>query len=313
MNYYEHHLGDYMRDTAHLSLLEDGAYRRLLDAYYTREKPLPADLRDCCKLARATTKPERDAVAYVLREFFERRDDGHHQKRADEEIARFRSKSEKARASINARWERTRTVSGTTGERNTNVSPNGYERSTDDIHRAPVPSPQTPDTRHQSSYTNTSSVSEVVVGGAGEGDASPKQDARKRAPTPPKRPDDVDERVWQDWIALRKSKKAAVSETVLRAAQREADKAGMTLTEFLELWCLRGSQGLQADWIKPQERSAPGQQIETFRERDERLARERYEELTGRVHSNSLPQQPIPMADVIDITPARALLAKGAL
>ena len=59
MNYYEHHLGDYVRDTAHLSMLEDAAYRRLLDAYYIREAPLPTDVRDCCKPARAQSKPER--------------------------------------------------------------------------------------------------------------------------------------------------------------------------------------------------------------------------------------------------------------
>ncbi len=149
MNYYEHHLGDYMRDTAHLSMLEDAAYRRLLDAYYVREKPLPADLRECYKLARAQSKQEREAVAYVLREFFTLGDDGHHQSRADDEIARFRAKSEKARASINARWDRTRAEQQANNERNTNVSNSGYERTTDDIHRAPVPSPQTPDTRHQ--------------------------------------------------------------------------------------------------------------------------------------------------------------------
>jgi len=135
VNYYEHHLGDYMRDTAHLSMLEDAAYRRLLDAYYVREKPLPADLRECYKLARASSKQEREAVAYVLREFFTLGDDGHHQARADEEIAKFRAKSEKARASINARWERTRAEQQSNNERNT-----------DDIHRAPVPSPQSPDT-----------------------------------------------------------------------------------------------------------------------------------------------------------------------
>ena len=146
MNYYEHHLGDYMRDTAHLSMLEDAAYRRLLDAYYVREKPLPADLRECYKLARASSKQEREAVAYVLREFFTLGDDGHHQARADEEIAKFRAKSEKARASINARWERTRAEQQSNNERNTNVSPAGYERNTNDIHRAPVPSPQSPDT-----------------------------------------------------------------------------------------------------------------------------------------------------------------------
>ena len=106
MNYYEHHLGDYVRDTVHLSMLEDAAYRRLLDAYYAREKPLPADVKECCKLARAQSKQEREAVEYVLREFFFLSDAGHTQARADREIARFKDKQEKARRSANARWSK---------------------------------------------------------------------------------------------------------------------------------------------------------------------------------------------------------------
>lgn len=146
MNYYEHHLGDFMRDTAHLTMLEEAAYRRLLDAYYIRERALPADVRECCKLARAVSKPEREAVAYVLREFFTLKDDGHHQARADRELERYRVKSEKARASINQRWQREReTKAERTYERNTNVPPTEYERTTDDIHRAPVPSNQAPE------------------------------------------------------------------------------------------------------------------------------------------------------------------------
>ena len=31
MNYYSHHIGDYLTATAHLTLLEHGAYRRLID------------------------------------------------------------------------------------------------------------------------------------------------------------------------------------------------------------------------------------------------------------------------------------------
>lgn len=69
------------------------------------------------------------------------------------------------------------------------------------------------------------------------------------------KPDDVDEQVWADWTALRKAKRAVVSETVLDGARAEADKAGMTLEAFLRVWCLRGSQGLQADWIKPSEKA----------------------------------------------------------
>lgn len=94
MNYYERHLGDYARDTGHLSILEHGVYTLLLDRYYASEKPLPADVRECCKLARAASKPERDAVAYVLREFFELRETGHHNKRADGEIERFQEKQD---------------------------------------------------------------------------------------------------------------------------------------------------------------------------------------------------------------------------
>jgi hypothetical protein len=74
----------------------------------------------------------------------------------------------------------------------------------------------------------------------------------KPAATPP-RPDDVDEQTWSDWLALRKAKKAPVTSTVVDAAKREAEKAGMALDAFLQVWCMRGSQGLQADWIKPAE------------------------------------------------------------
>lgn len=89
MNYYEHHIGDYIKATAHLSMLEDAAYRRLIDAYYTKEAPLPADRKACHRLTRATSKPERDAVDTILDEFFTLESDGWHQSRCDEEIAKY--------------------------------------------------------------------------------------------------------------------------------------------------------------------------------------------------------------------------------
>lgn len=81
---------------------------------------------------------------------------------------------------------------------------------------------------------------------------------RKSAPaTAVARPDEVQEQVWSDWLQLRKAKKAPVTETVLRQARAESAKAGLPLNRFLEIWCARGSQGLQADWLKPHERSRP--------------------------------------------------------
>jgi uncharacterized protein YdaU (DUF1376 family) len=90
MNYFELHIGDLSEATAHLTMLEDGAYNRLLRKYYATEKPLPADIKQVQRLAGARTKEEREAVENVLREFFTLHDDGWHQSRCDAEIAAFR-------------------------------------------------------------------------------------------------------------------------------------------------------------------------------------------------------------------------------
>jgi uncharacterized protein YdaU (DUF1376 family) len=137
VNYYEHHLGDWIRDTAHLSMLEDGAYRRLVDAYYTRGKPLPLVARDVYRLVRATCKQDREAVDTVLEEFFVQAADGWRHSRCDREIARFQDKQDKARNSANARWNNQHPHS----ERNANALPTQCEGN--------APNLQTPDSRHQ--------------------------------------------------------------------------------------------------------------------------------------------------------------------
>lgn len=71
-------------------------------------------------------------------------------------------------------------------------------------------------------------------------------------------PEGVDQVVWADWLQLRKAKRAPVTATVIAEAVREAEKAGMSLSAFLGVWCSRGSQGLQADWLKPNERAGVG-------------------------------------------------------
>lgn len=91
MNYYEHHIGDFDSATAHLTMLEDAAYRRLISLYYRTERPIPADVKHACRLVRAHSKQERDAVAVVLDEFFDLRDDGWHNLRCDAEISKFRA------------------------------------------------------------------------------------------------------------------------------------------------------------------------------------------------------------------------------
>ncbi|MEJ3621065.1 DUF1376 domain-containing protein [Brachymonas wangyanguii] len=86
MNYYSRHLGDYARDTGHLSILEHGAYTLLLDRYYVSEAGIPAD--QAHRLARARTREEKQAVDMVLEEFFTLEEGIWINKRCEEEIAK---------------------------------------------------------------------------------------------------------------------------------------------------------------------------------------------------------------------------------
>lgn len=94
MNHYPHHIGDYTRDTVHLTMLQHGAYRLMMDLYYGSEKPLPKDRKRLHILLRCTSKADRAAADTVLEEFFREGADGWHHKRCDEELAKAAEKAE---------------------------------------------------------------------------------------------------------------------------------------------------------------------------------------------------------------------------
>lgn len=87
MNYYRRYSGDYLRDTARLTLTEHGAYTLMLDYYYSDERALPADHDELYLMVRAMRAEDRKAVEKVLGMFFRLEPDGYHQKRVDHEIA----------------------------------------------------------------------------------------------------------------------------------------------------------------------------------------------------------------------------------
>ena len=97
MNFYSFHIGDYKTHTFHLSLLEDLAYRRMLDLYYTHETPLPANPEVIA--IRIGMRDHVMEVASVLEQFFVDEPDCWRSPRCDEEIARMQDKQAKARES----------------------------------------------------------------------------------------------------------------------------------------------------------------------------------------------------------------------
>jgi hypothetical protein len=59
----------------------------------------------------------------------------------------------------------------------------------------------------------------------------------------------VDSETIADWMQLRSKKKAPVTKTVVTRHASEADKAGISLTEALQISCSRGWQGFEARFV----------------------------------------------------------------
>lgn len=88
MNYYKRFMGDYARDTGHLSLVEHGVYTVLLDHYYSTGAPLPGSFNSLYRICRAIEEIEQAAVRTIAEAHFPLAADGcRHNHRADEEIA----------------------------------------------------------------------------------------------------------------------------------------------------------------------------------------------------------------------------------
>ena len=100
MHYYRHHIGDFLKDTGHLSNEQMGIYLRMLWKYYLDEKPL----HDDCESIAFAMRSDEKTVHLILRHFFVLQDDGWRHNRCDKEIADFHGKKEKAANSANARW-----------------------------------------------------------------------------------------------------------------------------------------------------------------------------------------------------------------
>jgi len=209
MHYFQFHIGDYKSHTHHLSLLEDLAYRRLLDFYFLHENPIKH--RDIAR--QIGMRDHEEDVMTVLNEFFISTPEGFVNPRADKEIKQYKEFAEAGKRGAAKRW-------GTPPNGEANSPPNATPIATNN---------------HKPITTNHKPKREIATVVAC--------------------PSDVDQQIWDDWKQLRKAKKAPVTETVVNSARKEAAKANMAFSDFLSVWCARGSQGLQAEWLKPDERN----------------------------------------------------------
>ena len=206
MHYYKFNIADYRKDTGHLSTIEHGIYRQLIDWYYLDEQPIPEETQMVIRRLRLGS----DEVIFlqnVLSDFFVLGKKGYEHKRIEVEIKDYQEQVEKNKnnGKLGGRPKKTQSViSGLPDESQNN--PN-----------------QEPLTINH----------------------KPKRESATVVACPP----DVSQQIWNDWVALRKSKKAPITQTVLNGAIAEAKILGWPLEKFLAEWCSRGSQGLKAEWI----------------------------------------------------------------
>ena len=153
MNYYPFHIGDYAAHTRYLTLMEDLAYRRMLDLYYVSEKPLePAE-----QTARLIGMRDHVAeVGTILADFFEATEAGFINKRANEELDKFSLMKQGGRDGAAKRW-------GKGGDREA---------------IAPPSPPQSPPNSNQNQNQNQNQRKESTS------DASRPTPARKKVPLP---------------------------------------------------------------------------------------------------------------------------------
>ena len=79
-----------------MTLMEDLAFRRMLDLFYESEKPLPCELKRVAKLIGMNDYQEE--IRSVLNEFWTETESGWVNDRAEKEITSYQSKADTARA-----------------------------------------------------------------------------------------------------------------------------------------------------------------------------------------------------------------------
>lgn len=228
-------VADYLADTMHLSTEEHGAYLLLIMHYWRTGKPLDGDPDRLAAIARLPND-RWQSVATVVQRLFNIRSDGtwtHDRidaelQRADARIqAAKRAGRASAKSRLSAKQQLTENHESTPVERPL-VSRSNVEPTTSDIRH------KTSDIRQEDNKTTRAKARAVVL-----------------------RPPGVDQQVWDDFVAHRKAVKAPITETALAGFEREAERAGMSLTDALRVCLERGWRGFRADWIASQTLSDP--------------------------------------------------------
>ena len=84
-----------------------------------------------------------------------------------------------------------------------------------------------------------------------EREAEAKKETKKKSATGVACPDSVDQQVWNDWMTVRKDKKAkTLTETGWKKFVNQAEKAGWSIEQAISHCCLKNWISFEADWVE---------------------------------------------------------------
>ncbi len=216
MHFYQHNIGDFAIETKYLTFEQKGIYVDLVDHYLASGKPLASEW-----LANIKRMASDGAVDSVLSLCFEKDGDVYRSKRLDLMLDEYEKRAEKNRE--NARKPRKKSEKSGEDVCSGNLLASSKPVASDSL----TTNNQELLTINQELIKDKGSKKKVVL----------------------EKPEGVSPQVWDDFVALRKQKKAPLTETALKGIAREAQKAGITLEEALSTCCQRGWQGFNSEWI----------------------------------------------------------------
>jgi uncharacterized protein YdaU (DUF1376 family) len=207
MHYYKFNIADYRKDTGHLSTIEHGIYRQLIDWYYLDEQPIPEETQVVIRRLRLGSD-EVNFLQNVLSDFFVLGKTGYTHKRIEVEIKDYSEQAEKNKnnGKLGGRPKKTHSV----------IS--GFP---DESQNNPNHKPLT--INHKPKRESATSVA---------------------------CPDSVSQQVWDDWMTVRKEKKAkTLTETGWNQFVKQVEKSGWSIEQAISHCCLKQWVGFEADWV----------------------------------------------------------------
>ena len=200
-----------------MSLLEHGIYRNLIDSYYMNEGKLIADDAKLMRTHSIRTDDEKQAYKNIVLDFFIIEDGFYINEGADKILSKIFQKSQKARESAQKRWEKNTKAMRTHSEGNANGM-------------LPInPLPSNPVTQDP--------IKDIV-------EQAPKFNFKKELLSL-----GVDKKHLQDWLEVRKKKKAANTETALKGFLSEVEKSGLSVDQAVKKSAENSWSGFKSSWV----------------------------------------------------------------